>query len=611
MGQDVGSTVTVSRAAATCTGRVPLLALLTVLVVPTAAILAIAPAPAATADVPPAQLELACPEPLPPSRFQDVDPDGTHGRAIACLVAWDVTSGVTATTFQPDVPVNRAQMASFLVRLIGAAGGSLEAPAEPAFDDVTGVHADNVEALAAAGIVRGIGDGRYAPARDVSRAQMASLLRGVLQHLGVELEQARAPFLDVDDGGTHAAAIGAVWERGIARGVTSEHYAPDAPVAREQMATFLMRTADVLVAEEVATVPEFDDPPPPGPGELPELALPTIASLDQPIAGAVGPDGVVYLAERAGTVRPFVDGEVGAAVVDISEETSTTSERGLLGIAFAADGSELYLSYTDNDGTTQLEAIAVEGGVIQPDQRRSVFTLEQPAGNHNGGDVRIGPDGLLYLALGDGGGSGDPQGAGQDLTTPLGSIIRIDPLAAQPYTVPDDNPFVDRDGAAPEIFVYGLRNPWRFAFDPVTDDLWIADVGQSEREEINRLPLAEAAGANLGWNLMEGTREFAGPEPDDHVPPIYEYETRGPEGCAVTGGLVYRGSLIPALDGVYLYADYCNGALRGLALDDEGAVAEQIELGVGGEQVVGFATDADGEVLVFDLAGRVHRLEPA
>ncbi len=557
----------------------------------------------------PAELSLACPGVTVDTDFTDVDPDGTHGRAISCLVAWEITSGVTETSFEPGRSVNRAQMASFLARLIRVAGAPLPTPEAGVFEDVAGVHADNIESLAAAGITAGTSAGRYSPQQDLSRAQMASLLLGTLSYLDVALDPAEAPFLDVDPTATHGDAVGALWARGIVQGVTAEAFAPAAPVTRAQMATFLLRTADVLVAEGATTVPEFDDPPPTAPGELPELALAEVAALDQPIAGAVGPDGVLYLAERGGTVRPLVDGGAGEPVVDITAETTTTSERGLLGIAFADDGSELYLSYTDNDGDTQLEAVAVAEGVVQPAARRTVFTLEQPAGNHNGGDVRIGPDGLLYLALGDGGGGGDPQGAGQDLGTPLGSIIRIDPLAATPYAVPADNPFVDQPGAAPEIFVYGLRNPWRFSFDPATDDLWIADVGEGDREEINRLPLAAAAGANLGWNLMEGTLEFAGPEPDDHVPPIYEYVTRGPEGCAVTGGLVYRGSLIPELDGVYLYADYCNGELRGLVLDEEGAVAEQIELGVSGDRVVGFASDADGEVVVLSLTGGVHRLE--
>ncbi|MEX2551156.1 MAG: PQQ-dependent sugar dehydrogenase [Nitriliruptoraceae bacterium] len=342
-----------------------------------------------------------------------------------------------------------------------------------------------------------------------------------------------------------------------------------------------------------------------------DLTLTPLASMDSPTAADVGPDGRLYVAERAGTVHPLTTEGPGDPVVDVSAETTLDSERGLLGIAFAADGRALYLSLTGPDGETVLLAVAVEDGRVVGERRREVFTHEQPYANHNGGHVSIGPDDLLYLGLGDGGAAGDPLGAGQDLSTPLGSLLRIDPQGGDPYAVPESNPFVDVEDAAPEIFAYGLRNPWRFSFDPETDALWIGDVGQDAREEINRVALEDARGANFGWNLMEGTGSFAGSEPDDHVAPIYEYETRGPEGCAVTGGVVYRGEEIPELTGVYLYADSCNGMVRGLRIDDDGQVAEQAELGIDAGAVVSFATDPAGEVLVLDLDGGVYRIDPA
>ncbi len=365
--------------------------------------------------------------------------------------------------------------------------------------------------------------------------------------------------------------------------------------------------------DEPADTDETDDAagPPPEPDLSVALTLTEVATLGGPVAGAVGPDGVLHLADRAGTVHPLTADGVGEAVVDISEETTTESERGLLGIAFAADGTELYLSSTDRDGASTLTAVPVVDGEVRPDERRTVFRVAQPYANHNGGDVHIGPDGLLYLGLGDGGSAGDPLGAGQDLTTPLGALLRIDPRRGDPYAVPSSNPFVDVEGAAPEIFAYGLRNPWRFSFDPVTDQLWIGDVGQDSREEINRVAFDEAAGANFGWNRMEGTTSFAGDPPEGHVPPVYEYETGGPQGCAVTGGVVYRGTAIPELAGVYLYADACNGSVRGLLVDAQGQVSEQADLGVDGGQVVAFVVDADGEVYVLDLGGGVRRLDPA
>jgi glucose/arabinose dehydrogenase len=355
---------------------------------------------------------------------------------------------------------------------------------------------------------------------------------------------------------------------------------------------------------------EVADDGPAAPDLSVELSLTEVASMDSPTAGAAGPDGTLYLAERAGTVHPLTDDRLGEAVVDLSAETTTDGERGLLGLAFAADGSELYLSFTDAAGDTQVDAVAVDGGEIDPDQRRTIYTLEQPFANHNGGDVQVGPDGHLYLGLGDGGGGGDPLQAGQDLTTPLGALVRIDPQGDDPYAIPDDNPFVDDPDAADEIYAYGLRNPWRFSFDPETDELWIADVGQDEREEVNVQHYEEAAGANYGWHLMEGTLEFASPEPDGHVPPVYEYETGGPIGCAITGGYVYRGSAIPELVGAYLFSDYCGGGLHGLVVED-GELVEEAELSVSGEQVVSFARDADGELYLLDFGGVVHRIDPA
>jgi len=342
-----------------------------------------------------------------------------------------------------------------------------------------------------------------------------------------------------------------------------------------------------------------------------ELQLTDVATMQAPTAGAVGPDGVLYLSERSGTVHPLTDDGVGEAVIDISDETTTDGERGLLGLAFAEDGSELFLSSTDLDGDTVIAAVALDDdGTPRSDERRTVLTVDQPFANHNGGDIEVGPDGMLYIGLGDGGGAGDPVEAGQDLGTLLGAMLRIDPAGADPYGVPSDNPFLDDADARDEIWVYGLRNPWRFSFDAATGELYIADVGQDAREEVNWLAASEGAGANFGWNLMEGTLEFAGEEPEDHVPPVHEYETRGPRGCAITGGYVYRGSAIPELTGAYLYSDFCGAQLHAIVVDG-GEVVDEGDLDVGGEQIVSFAQDADGELYLLDFAGAVRRIDPA
>ena len=363
---------------------------------------------------------------------------------------------------------------------------------------------------------------------------------------------------------------------------------------------------------EVAPDPDPAEPDAPDDPDLGvALTLTRVADMESPTAGAVGADGILYLSERAGTVHALTDDGIGDAIVDVSDETTTDAERGLLGLAFAPDGSELYLSLTDLDGDTEIRAVRIVDGEVDPSQRRTVFTQAQPRANHNGGHIEFGPDGLLYLGLGDGGGAGDPLETGQDTSNALGTMVRIDPLGDRPYEIPSDNPFIDRDDAADEVYAYGLRNPWRFSFDHDTDTLWIADVGQDDREEINRVGVAEGAGTNFGWNLMEGTMEFAGREPDDHVPPIYEYETRGPEGCAITGGYVYRGVAIPALVGAYLYSDYCEGAIRGLVVAEDGEVRDQADLGIEGRQIVAFAQDADGELYVLDFGGGVQRIDPA
>lgn len=354
-----------------------------------------------------------------------------------------------------------------------------------------------------------------------------------------------------------------------------------------------------------------DDPvPPPEPDLDVGVALQEVLRMDAPIAGAVGPDDTLYLAERTGTVHAVTEAGLGAPVVDVSGMTTVDSERGLLGIAFSADGGEFYVSYTDTAGDSVLAAYPVDGdGRIDAGTRRTVLTVDQPRANHNGGDVRVGPDGLVYWALGDGGGGGDPEEAGQDLSTPLGALLRIDPRAAEPYGVPSDNPFVDIDGARPEIWAYGLRNPWRFAFDHAAQELWIADVGQNTREEINRVP-ADLPGANYGWNLMEGTLNFAGEQPNDHVPPVHEYDTTRSR-CSITGGVVYRGAQIPELTGAYLFSDFCEGDIRAIVVDDDGQLVDEASLVATGGGIVSFVEDAGGELYVLDLDGAVSRIVAA
>ncbi len=344
------------------------------------------------------------------------------------------------------------------------------------------------------------------------------------------------------------------------------------------------------------------------------VRLTEIATLDAPVAMAQRPGHEpFFVAERAGRIMVVEGGEVRPEPL-LEVETTTAGERGLLGLAFSPDESRLYVSYTNLDGDSRLDEYAMGEGAADIDlaSRREVLTVGQPYANHNGGHIVFGPDGLLYYGLGDGGASGDPEGNAQDTTTLLGSVLRIDPQAQgdAPYAIPADNPFVDGEGRA-EIFLYGVRNPWRFSFDRATDDLWLADVGQNAVEEVNRLPATEAAGANLGWPALEGTRPYDGDPPPDAVTPVYDYTHD--DGFSVTGGFVYRGQAIPELVGAYVFGDLGTAQLWALAVDGDGGVAGRADLGVGVDPstLVSFFEDADGELYVISIGGTISRLDPA
>jgi len=348
--------------------------------------------------------------------------------------------------------------------------------------------------------------------------------------------------------------------------------------------------------------------------EAVDVTLTEVAQLDAPTDLAVRPgDDALWIAERGGTVRAVRGGVVDPApLIDLSGDISTDGERGLLGITFSPDGARLYAYFTSREGDIRVDEWVVEGAGVQPLSRRMLVSEAHPRSNHNGGTVTFGPDGLLYLGIGDGGGQGDPAGNGQALDTVLGKIVRIDPAPSggRNYTVPADNPFVGREGARPEIWAYGLRNPWRWSFDRATGDVWIGDVGESQVEEVDVVPFAEAAGANFGWSLFEGSLPFAAPASaaPEGVVPIAEYSHD--EGCSVTGGYVYRGEAIPDLRGAYVFGDFCQGRVQAIVAS-EGALYASADLGVQVDSLVSFGQDADGELYVLSLDGGVYRLDPA
>ncbi|WP_436762423.1 PQQ-dependent sugar dehydrogenase [Streptosporangium sp. V21-05] len=337
----------------------------------------------------------------------------------------------------------------------------------------------------------------------------------------------------------------------------------------------------------------------------PKVRFAEFARLDMPVAMAVRKDDpTLYIAEQTGRLRAVRDGKVAEApVVDLSKEISTGNEQGLLGVAFHPGGDFLYLDWTDREGHTHLTEWAFSDG--EATGRRDVLTQRQPYANHNGGQLAFGPDGHLYIALGDGGSGGDPQGNGQKLDTWLGKILRIDPRGT-PYEVPRDNPFVGRRGARPEIWSYGLRNPWRFTFDARTGDMWIGDVGQNAWEEVDFEPEGEG-GRNYGWNLREGAHPFEGGDGEGTVDPVIEYPLGEGGNCSVIAGYVYRGKKIPGLEGRFVYGDFCAGWVKAAP---PGGKGRGDDLGTV-ERLSSFGQDHDGELYALSLSGPVYRVEAA
>ena len=337
-----------------------------------------------------------------------------------------------------------------------------------------------------------------------------------------------------------------------------------------------------------------------------------IVQLTEPVSLATRPgDDALYVALRAGTVQVIRDGKAAATpFLDLTKEVSLNGERGLLGIAFSTKGDKLYASFTDKTGANRLVEYQVSRTALDPSTARNLLSVDHPHTAHHAGHVTLGPDGLLYLSIGDGEDRGLPRGNAQRLDTLLGKILRIDPKpdGTQPYTVPTENPFVDRAGARQEIFAFGLRNPWRFSFDRATGDLWIGDVGQYAVEEVSFAAAGAAAGANFGWPFLEGNRKQRGTAPADAIAPLKVYPHADGR-CAIVGGYVYRGRRIPALTGAYVYADLCEGKLRAIAQVD-GKVAGDRELGVTVKQAVSFGEDVHGELYLLSLTEGVFSIDP-
>ena len=345
------------------------------------------------------------------------------------------------------------------------------------------------------------------------------------------------------------------------------------------------------------------------------LAVEQVAQgLESPVfLTAPAGDGRLFIVEQPGRIRIVKNGALlPAPFLDISSLVTFAGEQGLLSLAFDpayATNGRFYVYYVDRNGDIAVARYTVSANADQADatSRTSVLTIPHPVqSNHNGGLAMFGPDGMLYLGTGDGGGGGDPQNAGQNINTLLGKLLRID-VTSLPYTSPATNPFAGATAGRDEIWAYGLRNPWRYAFDPPANQLYVADVGQNQWEEVNAVATS-AAGVNYGWRIMEGAHCYNAQTCNmaNLTQPVLEYDHS--QGCSITGGFVYRGAAIPELTGHYLYSDFCTGFLRSFRLSG-GQADDQQTWAVGDVgDILSFGRDAAGEIYMLNAGGRVYRI---
>jgi len=352
----------------------------------------------------------------------------------------------------------------------------------------------------------------------------------------------------------------------------------------------------------------------PGPRISPGAKVATVKKPTHVTHAADG-SGRLFITEQEGRIMIVKDGVLlSAPFLDIRGRVSCCGERGLLSVAFPPAFREkryFYVNYTDTAGDTKVARYRVtkDADRADPASEEIVLTVQQPYANHNGGQLAFGPDGYLYIGMGDGGSANDPQGNGQKMSTLLGKLLRIDvESGGRPYAVPPSNPFAGKQEVRPEIWASGLRNPWRFSFDRATGDLFIADVGQNRLEEVNVQPASSKGGENYGWNILEGSRCLRSKTCDTTrlVMPVAEYGHD--RGCSVTGGMVYRGKALPHLQGTYVYGDYCSGRIWGMRR--ENGRWTSIELADTRLSISTFGEDEAGEVYVADHAkGGIYRLE--
>ncbi len=340
--------------------------------------------------------------------------------------------------------------------------------------------------------------------------------------------------------------------------------------------------------------------------------------LKDPVYLTHAGDNRLFIVERPGTFRIIQNGELlPEPFLDISDRAKPGAERGLLSVAFHpnyAENGTFFVNYTDSEGNTIISRFLVTDNPNLADaaSELKLLTIPQPFPNHNGGLVKFGPDGYLYVGMGDGGGAGDSLEHGQNGNTLLGAMLRVDvdgSNAEANYAIPADNPFVDSKSRN-EIWAIGVRNPWRFSFDRETGDLMMADVGQGEKEEINFQPAASSGGENYGWNILEGSDCYNNDTCDDSgtVLPIYEYGHENGR-CSITGGYIYRGQQFPSLTGNYFFGDYCSGEIWALTPANNNSWSAQYLIDTD-LNIASFGEDVSGEIYVIDLKGGIYQIQP-
>jgi glucose/arabinose dehydrogenase len=545
---------------------------------------------------------IALAAPLPPGGSFVDDDRNVHEGNIEAIAAQNITRGCNPPVndrYCPSGNVKRGAMAAFLNRAL-----NLPAASNDHFvDDDGSIFEDDINRLAEAGITSGCNPpdfDRFCPDGTVTRAQMAAfLVRGYGYAAGAGTNR----FVD-DDGSIFEDDIDRLATAGITLGCNppaNNRFCPAAPVRRDQMASFLAR------AEKLAPIV----PPP-----RPTIAFePFATGLSQPV-GLVAPTGDdrVFVIEKGGRVRVVEsDGTVLATpFLDISGKVVNSGERGLLGIAFHPDypaDPRFFLHYSTTSSRSRISSFTVTGNPNVASTTETVLlTLTQPYTNHNGGHMEFGPDGYLYIGLGDGGSANDPQNRARNPSSLFGKLLRIDVDSGNPYGIPADNPYAGVPGAD-EVWSIGLRNPWRFAFD--ADTLYIGDVGQDAREEIDVVAL-DPDGYDFGWAQYEGTRCNPSASPSNCSKagitfPVLEYSH--PSGDSVTGGRVYRGSDLPHLDGYYFYGDLSGWVRSALIVDGVAYNQNLWTSGIGSYSgLVSFGSDASGELYLVRISGTIYKL---